>query len=298
MKQLILIVIITCFQHTFSQEVKTYTYAIKGADTLKMDVYTPKKMKKNETLPVVLWMHGGGFAGGNRANDDEVKLMAYLTENRFIGISISYRLLRKGSATGFGCDCTKKEKLHTFANAAIDYLDAANYVFNHAQTLKIDASKVIAGGSSAGAEAVLDAVYMKNYFVEDASVYEGIKFAGVWSLAGALVDVNYISKDNAIPSILFHGTDDNLVPYGIASHHYCESQQPGYLILQGSEPIAEKLDALGTSYYFHTVVGGRHEVSSIPFDQLEPIMKFINQTMINSEVIQTKKIITKPIKQN
>ncbi|TXD81974.1 alpha/beta hydrolase [Subsaximicrobium wynnwilliamsii] len=297
MKQLILIVLLMFAFQSFSQDLETYTYAIKGKDTLKMDVYSPKRIKKKDSLPVVLWMHGGGFSGGSRANPDEVRLMEYLTENGFIGISISYRLLRKGKPTGFGCECTKEEKRFIFANAAIDYLDAANYVFNNAKQLKIDTSKIIAGGSSAGAEGMLSAVFMKDYFMADAARYQHLKFAGVWSLAGALMDVNYITKTNAIPTVMFHGTADNLVPFGIAPHHFCKMQQPGYMILYGSKPITEKLDELGTSYYLHKVIGGGHELSSIPFDQLDTLLEFINKTMLNSEVIQTEKIITKSILQ-
>lgn len=272
---------------------KTYTYAIKELDSLKMDVYSPEKIKKNDSLPVVLWMHGGGFAGGSRANGDEVKMMKYLTEKGFIGISISYRLLRKGKPTGFGCDCPMEDKLVTFANAAIDYLDAAKFVIENSKLIQADPTKIIAGGSSAGAEGVLNAVYMKDYFIEDASAYKNIKFAGVFSLAGALVDANYITSQNAIPTVLFHGSEDNLVPFGKSPHHLCDAAKPGYIILHGSKPIAEQLDELGISYYFHKVIGGRHELSSVQFDQLDTVVEFMNKTMIDTETIQTKKTVVK-----
>lgn len=293
---IIFLVLVTC--SLSAQTKKTYTYAIKGKDTLKLDVYTPKKIKKTDSLPVVLWMHGGGFSGGSRANKDEVKMMEYLTSKDYIGISISYRLLRKGTKTGFGCDCSKSDKLETFKEAAKDYLDAAKFVLDNKDLIQANPTKIIAGGSSAGAEAVLNAVFMKHYFIENTVPYENVKFAGVFSLAGALVDANYITKSNAIPTVLFHGTDDNLVPYGSAPHHYCEPNQPGYLILDGSESIAQKLDNLGASYYFNKVVGGRHELSSIPFSQLDRVFSFFDKTIFNSETIQTEKIVTKPLNTN
>jgi acetyl esterase/lipase len=220
--------------------------------------------------------------------------MEYLaSKNGYIGISISYRLLLKDSLTGFGCDCPKTFKLDVFRQAAIDYLDAAKYIFEHKDELQIDTSKVIAGGSSAGAEGVLNAVYLKNFFIDDVEKYKDIKFSGVMSLAGALVSDDYISEENALPTVLFHGTEDNLVPIGKAPHHYCTPENLGYIILNGSEIIAEKLHHLNTSYYFHKEVGGNHDLARIPFDHLDEIFNFFNQTIIEKEVVQTKKIITK-----
>tara|TARA_R110002096_G_scaffold68000_1_gene164459 strand:+ start:7067 stop:7915 length:849 start_codon:yes stop_codon:yes gene_type:complete len=278
---------------SIAQKKAAYTYAIKGLDTLKMDVYSPRKIKKKDSLPVLIWMHGGGFSGGNRDNPDEVKMMNYLTKNGYIGISISYRLLLKNSRTGSGCDCPKTFKLDIFRQAAIDYLDAAKYVVENKNQLQIDPTKIIAGGSSAGAEGVLNAVYLKAFFIDDVSKYDDVSFAGVISLAGALVDIDYLSNENAVPTVLFHGTDDNLVPFGKAPHHYCTSEKLGYLILDGSEIIADKLHDLGESYYFYKVIGGRHELSQIPFNQLDDIIGFFNQTIQDKETIQTKRIITK-----
>ncbi len=279
----------------FSQNKATYNYAIKGSDTLKLDVYSPENLSPTDSLPALIWMHGGGFSGGTRDNAGEIKMMEYLSNKGYIGISISYRLLRKGTETGFGCDCPKADKLETFKQAAIDYLDAAKFVFENKTMLQVNPAKVIAGGSSAGAEGVLNAVYMKPFFVEDLQEYDNVNFAGVFSLAGALVNAEYITEGNMLPTILFHGTADNLVPYGRAPHHFCSPDKPGYLLLDGSETISKKLDDLGESYYFHKVIGGKHELSSIPFDQIDTVLEFMDKTILNSEVIQTKKITTTQI---
>lgn len=284
-----------CLSSTvFSQiEPTTYIYAIKGKDTLKMDVYAPKKIKKTDSLPVMLWMHGGGFVGGNRNYPSEVKLAQLATEKGYLGVSISYRLTRKDKPGGFGCDCSKADKLATFKNATLDFLDAAKFIFDNKNLLNADVSKIIAGGSSAGAEGMLNALYMREYFVDDLRKYEPVKFAGVFSLAGAMVNADYITRANALPSVFFHGTADNLVPFASAPHHMCKPEKKGYLLLDGSSVIVDKLMELETPFYFYKAVGGKHELSSIPFDHLDEVFNFFNQTVFNQEIIQTVKIIRK-----
>lgn len=266
----------------------TYTYAVKGSDSLKLDMYYPLKVESTDKLPVLLWMHGGGFEGGSRDNEDEQQLGRYAANHGYIGVSISYRLLRKNTTTSFGCDCDNDEKLSTFREAVTDYLDAANYLVNNAQTFQIDTTKIIAGGSSAGAEGILNAAYMREYFIDDLTQYKSVKFAGVMALAGALVNAHYITTNNALPTVLFHGTDDDLVPFATGPHHYCDSENSGYIILDGSSVIADKLSDLETSYYFHEVKGGMHELSSIPFGELDDIFDFFEKTIFNNEIIQTK----------
>ncbi|MDA0177775.1 MULTISPECIES: alpha/beta hydrolase [Mesoflavibacter] len=279
---------------SFSQKKETYIYAIKGKDTLKLDIYKPRRVKKNQKLPVFVWMHGGGFSGGTRDNKYEKKLAKYVAKKQgYVSVSISYRLLRKGTKTGFGCNCSKQEKLETFKQAAIDYLDAVNYLITHSDKFNIDTSKIIAGGSSAGAEGVLNAVYMKPYFIEDLEPYNQIKFAGVMSCAGAMVDANYISDKNAIPTVMLHGTKDPLVPFDNAPHHFCKKDQPGYIFLDGSNVIANKLHQLNSSYYFKVINDAGHEIAGIPFKDLKKIFEFFNQTIIEQDIVQTKIFKTK-----
>jgi len=276
-----------------AQTKTTHTYAVKGADTLKLDVYTPVNIKTNDSLPVLLWMHGGGFAGGARDNSAEQKLGEYAAQHGYIGVSISYRLTRKGKKTGFGCNCPREEKVKTFKYAVEDYMDAALYIVIHKKGLQIAANKIIAGGSSAGAEGVLNAVFMREHFINNLDNYKSVKFAGVFSLAGAMVNANYITKDNALPIVLFHGTDDNLVPFGTAPHHYCNKDEPGYMVLDGAATIVEKLKELDKSYYFYSVKGGKHEMSGVPFYDLDHVFEFFDQSILNDKIVQTKKIIKK-----
>ena len=94
--KLVISVFIFFFVLTLSAQNKaTYTYSIKGKDTLKLDVYTPENIKKTDTLPVLLWMHGGGFAVGHRDYIDDENLVKYAAkEQNYIGMKLLVFLSR------------------------------------------------------------------------------------------------------------------------------------------------------------------------------------------------------------
>lgn len=258
----------------------TETYAVKDGEELKLDVYLPK----NDTAsarPLVVFMHGGGFAGGTRNNEAEVKFAQSAARKGYVAVQISYRLTRKGQS--FGCDYKASGKIETFQKAAEDFMDAVQFMLKNKEKYRIDPEKVIVGGSSAGAEAVLNAVYNDRLMFEDPEKYDSIDIDGVFSLAGAIVDARYITPKNAIPGVFFHGTEDNLVPYATAPHHFCEPDAPGYLILDGSRTITKKLNELGQSYLLYSFEGGKHEHSGMPFNYMEDVFSFFRSVFLKGE---------------
>lgn len=268
---------------------KTEIYAIKNGEELKLDIYTPL----NDTLqarPLIIFMHGGGFGGGTRSNEAEVKFAQAAARKGYVAVQISYRLTRKGQS--FGCDFEAEGKLETFRDAADDFMDAVHFMLKNSAVHKIDTAKVIVGGSSAGAEAVLNAVYNERLMFEDLSKYKKVNFAGIFSLAGAVVDARYITEENAVPGVFFHGTEDNLVPYGTAPHHWCDRDKPGYIMLDGSHSIVNRLKELNSSYMLYSFEGGKHEHSGMPFDHLPEVFNFFNRVFLQGEKRQIEVSIT------
>ena len=118
------------------------------------------------------------------------------------------------------------------------------------------------------------------------------KFAGIISMAGAITTLKYIDKDKAIPTQLFHGTNDNLVPYHIAAHHYCSPESDGYMILYGSRAIADRLKGLGKSYYMFSIHGGTHSWSGIPMHRsVSEVVDFLYYDVIKDAKRQTERTI-------
>lgn len=258
---------------------ETYTYASKDGQNLDLDVYRPEYDADYERATII-YMHGGGFQGGERDNEGISNFCTRLAEHGYVVASISYRLTRKGKPGGFGCECPATEKINTFYAAVEDVQDATFFLIQNRENLGIDPQQIILAGSSAGAEAVLNAAYQPPYcYGLDSGP---VSYAGVIGMAGAIPDTTVIYDESAIPSMFFHGTDDNLVPYATAPHHYCEQGTPGYLILHGSYTIAKKLEQLEVPFWLHTTCGGGHEMASKPMTEyFDEIVQFCFNFVIN-----------------
>lgn len=269
--------------------VETYTYATKDGENLDLDIYLPQADAETERATLI-YVHGGGFSGGARDLDDIKEFCNRMANYGYVVASISYRLTRKGEPTGFGCNCPATDKINTFNAAVEDVQDATFFLIENRHQFGIDPQKIILAGSSAGAETVLNTAYQPPYcYGLDSGP---VSYAGVISMAGAIPDTTVIYDESAVPSLLFHGTDDDLVPYGTAPHHYCEKGSPGYLVLHGSYTIAEKLEKLKVPYWLHTTCGAGHEIASTPIKEYrDVIVDFCFNYVIKNEGDDRRTII-------
>jgi dienelactone hydrolase len=255
-------------------EVTTSTYAVYENDSLQLDYYRAKKAKGK--LPLVVYVHGGGFQSGQRGGRGLINFANKLAGRGYAVASISYRLTMKDK--GFGCDTDALLKKHAFDDASTDIDLAVAYMFEHNEDFLVDESKIVLSGSSAGAEAVLNTVYD----FEHTLLPSDFKYGGVISMAGALTTLENISEESAIPTQMFHGTGDNLVPYDVAPHHYCTKNQPGYWMLYGSGAIARKLKGLGKTYYLYSLYGGSHRWAGDPMELFfDDIVDFLYNDVAN-----------------
>lgn len=258
-------------------EKEIFTYA----DTLQLDYYSQKKDIDSDR-PLLVIVHGGGFAGGKRDNPYEVEFANQMAVNGYAVASISYRLTRKGKS--FSCDCPSAEKMETFVATSEDISKAVLFLHSRKEKLQFNENKTVLIGSSAGAEGVLNTVFMQDHYL-----FKHIpKFpvAGIISLAGAVVDKEYITDSTKVPTLFFHGKKDNLVPYGTAPHHYCKPDEVGYLILDGAEAMAEQLKKLNTSYILAVDPEGNHDWAGLGYKQLPLINEFLEKIILKQDFIQ------------
>lgn len=186
-----------------------------GVDSLAYDLYLPEQ----QGLPgwCMIFVHGGGFSTGSRGDAPNQTYCRKLAQRGLAVVSMDYRLRQSGQ--GFHCDIARDEKREAIRWAAEDLstvIDAVSPRFP---------SGIIACGSSAGAEAVLDAAFNMQLPL----------IKGVISLAGAIEPrEDWVP----VPVLAFHGTCDALVPFCVAAHHYCPDGSPGDLQLMGGGGLA------------------------------------------------------------
>lgn len=262
-------------------EKSVHTYA----DTLQLDFYTAKESRATSDRPLLVLVHGGGFAGGKRDNPQETQFAQTMATKGYAVASMSYDLTRAGKPNGFGCDCPAPLKIETFKANTKNILDAVDYLKNDSD-FNFDPNKIILVGSSAGAEGILNTAYMQAY-PDYANLHlERYKFAAVVSFAGAVLDARYIQEGNAVPAFLIHGAKDPLVPYTSAPHHFCKLTDFGFLPLDGSKIIANRLKQLNAPHYLVTAPEGGHDWAGLGYGYVDTIAEFINNVVNKGENVQ------------
>ena len=261
----------------------TYLYARRDTCDLFMDVYDPADGSEETFMgiqkPTVLFMFGGGFIRGTRDDESYNSWFRMLTENGYRVISIDYRLGLKGTTkVGVAQVNVLDKAIHI---AVEDLFSATNFIIDNADQFGIDPSDIVISGSSAGAISVMQAEYEIANKTEWASVLpEGFNYAGVMSFSGAILSrkgkVKY--ETAPCPTMMLHGTADEVVPYRqIALFNL------GFF---GGGKLVERFKKFGYDYNMYHFIDYGHEIAGSMYSTLELQMKFLE-----SNVIQGKKRI-------
>lgn len=274
-----------------AQDFKTHTYFIQDSLELELDLFVPKNQGPAKT-PLVIYVHGGGFSGGDRTAGHQ--LARYLASQNIACASISYTLYMKNKS--FSCDGILTEKIRAIQLAVSQLWLATDYLIDLEDELNIDSNKIFIAGSSAGAETVLHASFWDREQMQlfEQKLYPEFKYAGAISGAGAIMDLNLITDINKIPVMLFHGDNDSLVPYATAAHHFCSPNSSGWLMLFGSYSVAQHLESLDGTSQLITFQGGGHNYAGAYFHQnQQPVVDFINKVLSNEKFIIYQTISSK-----
>ena len=125
---------------------ETYTYS---EDCLFLNVFTPEDAKEGDKLPVLIYIHGGGFTGGcghEKHFDGPV-----WPNSGVIGVTLNYRL----GPMGFVCLPELAEEAGFTGNYGLmDQMTAIQWVKNNIEAFGGDSNNITIMGQSAGAASV------------------------------------------------------------------------------------------------------------------------------------------------
>jgi acetyl esterase/lipase/L-ascorbate metabolism protein UlaG (beta-lactamase superfamily) len=179
---------------------KDIVYATVDGIDLKLDLYIPQNIEG--PLPLVVWIHGGGWLGGSKENPPAKPLL----ERRFAAASISYRFSNAAPFPAQIHDC----------KAAVRFLRA------NAKTYNINPDRIGAWGASAGGHLAALLGTSGSMKALDGTVG---KFLETPSVVQAVCD--------------WFGPSD-LLTMPIGKRQFTEGQDPELKLLGG--PLSEKRD--------------------------------------------------------
>ena len=127
-------------QEALQQATKKLVYKTVDGTELEMYVFLPKEPANGKLRPAVLYMHGGGWVGGDPSVCAYESL--YLSRQGMVTATICYRLLgnKKGSFS----------VAKSPADCLADAKSAMRYFRGHAAEFSIDPDRIAASGGSAG----------------------------------------------------------------------------------------------------------------------------------------------------
>ena len=259
------------------------TYIFEKRDTcdLFLDIYNPAEGSQTSIegieKPTILFMFGGGFIRGTRNDESYLPWFKAMTEDGYRIISIDYRLGLKGSdKVGVAQVGALDKAIHMGVE---DLYSATNFLNENAAELGINPSNIVIAGSSAGAIIAMQAEYEICNGTSWISVLpEGFRYAGVMSFSGAILSregkVDYRLHSPA-PTLMMHGTSDELVPYDqIAILHL------GFF---GGGKLVERFQKFGYNYNMYHFIDYGHEIAESMSTTMDLQKRFLETNVMKGK---------------
>ncbi len=191
-------------------------YKTAGGSELRLHVFEPEGFQASDRRPCFVAIHGGGWVGGDARRF--YPFAAHFAKRGFVGISIEYRLMKKGSGvTPF--ECVK------------DGRSAVRFIRSRATEFGIEADKIAVCGGSAGGHVAAGTALFDG--IDEAGEDAGVRPGGdALVLLFPVIDTSTEGYGNAKcgerwreisplhrvrpglpPTIVFHGTGDTTTPF-------------------------------------------------------------------------------------
>ncbi len=220
---------------------------------LHMDVYQPVGDTMDDR-PVIIFAHSGSFFTGSKDAQDMVALCEAAAKRGYVAIAMEYRLGLNILSSYSGERAVYRGVQD--GSAIIRYLREFHDTFN------IDPNHIFWWGSSAGSFIGLHLSYIEEserptstygtgsnpdlgcFDCEGNNYIHSSKPAALISTWGAISDLEYIDEYENVPTALFHGTSDIIVPYDEGFPFTLNITLP---YVYGSLKISDRMTELGIS---------------------------------------------------
>ncbi|MCA1006795.1 alpha/beta hydrolase [Rhodococcus hoagii] len=209
-----------------------------GDDDAHLDVYFPAELSgTRETLPTVIWTHGGAWISGDRANC--ATYYELIADAGFTVVSLDYSLGPE----------------HRYPTAVEQLRDAHAYVLANAARLHVDPNRIVLAGDSAGAQ-------LSSQLATIATSPDYARAIGIETalrpeqLRGVVLNCGIYDVPNMVggPGIIGWGTTESIWAYtgtrDIANsesvaqmstlHHVTEGFPPTYISGGNADGLTEK----------------------------------------------------------
>ena len=232
---------------------------------LDMDIYEPA----GDTLasrPAIIFIHTGAFFSGNNELDDVVDLSITSAKRGYVSFNINYRL-------GLNILSTYSGERAVYRGVQ-DASAAIRHIREHHDVYNIDPNKIFVWGSSAGSFIGLHLAYSQDDERPESTYGSGSdpdlgcidcegnnynhnsKPNALISCWGAIGNLDWIDNDDDIPTLMFHGNLDPIVPFNSGFPFTIDIALP---IVYGSNLIHNRLNELGIENEFYIGEGEFHE---------------------------------------
>jgi poly(3-hydroxybutyrate) depolymerase len=218
----------------------------------RFDWYEPIGDTGASLRPLIIWMHGGGFQLGSKSMENVKLWCGFFSRLGYVCAAIDYRL----GKTNFRFDI---DGIIRNCYAAVgDTRLAIAYFKTNAARLRIDTTRIILAGNSAGGMMALQTAYASDAEMEKligkpdsaraSHAIESGDVAAVVNFWGGIFDTSWL-RNARVPIVSVHGRLDNIVPYDYRGFP-----------LYGSGAIHRVADALHISNRLKTYDEYSHEL--------------------------------------
>jgi para-nitrobenzyl esterase len=244
---------------------------------LDLDVFQPAGDTASNR-PLILLFHGGSFIGGQRNDAVMLGLCNTFAKRGYVTATASYRLgVNTANIGSLDREFVKAALRATHdAKAAVRFFKRS--VAEQGNPYGIDTNRIYVGGYSAGAIAAIHLAYFTDTLLSSTLVNQEIAglglglegnsgnpgytstAAGVMNIAGAVLDTALI-KTGAVTGIHFHGTADEVVPYGRGM-----IRAVGFpvILVDGSSLLHQRLQNRGSYTELLSYNGAMHDFVATP----------------------------------